>query len=190
MTATRGLPRMQWMSSSSGILRRLFLATVMLGLALPALPQASGYTVEIIVFRNGSDEGALVDSAARPEFSAADVNVSSVASRKLGGTVSRLNNGGLRVLGHAAWRQSPTAFPQTNAGWNQRRGVSAAQLGAAGVTGKVILERGTFLHLGVDLLVEDRGKRYRITELRRLNSDEIHYFDHPAIGVLAIVSSD
>jgi hypothetical protein len=190
MTATRGLPRMQRMSSSSGILRRLFLATALLGLALPALPQASGYTVEIIVFRNGSDEGALADSPDRSGLSGGDLTATSVASRKLGGAVSRLNNGGLRVLGHAAWRQVPTAFPQTNAAWNQRRGVSAAQLGAAGVTGKVILERGTYLHLGVDLLVEDRGKRYRITELRRLNSGEIHYFDHPAIGVLAIVSSD
>lgn len=190
MTSTRGLPRMQPMSSSSGILRRLVLATVLLGLALPALPQATGYTVEIIVFRNGSDQGALADSSVRPEFSGVDVSATTVASRKLGGSVSRLNNGGLRVLGHAAWRQSPTQFPQTNAAWNQRRGVSAAQLGAAGVTGKIIFERGTYLHLGVDLLVEDRGKRYRITELRRLKADEIHYFDHPAIGVLAIVSSD
>ncbi|HUG73062.1 MAG TPA: CsiV family protein [Steroidobacteraceae bacterium] len=178
------------MKSTSGILRRLVLATVLLGLALPALPQAAGYTVEIIVFRNGTDEGALADSSARPGFTGADVVATTVASRKLGGSVTRLNNGGLRVLGHAAWRQAPTPFPQTTAALRLRRGVSATQLGVPGITGKVIFERGTYLHLGVDLLVEDRGKRYRITEVRQVKADEIHYFDHPAIGVLAIVSGD
>jgi hypothetical protein len=180
---------MQGMKSTSGILRRLVLATVLLGLALPALPQAAGYTVEIIVFRNGTDEGALADSSARPGFAGDDV-VATATSRKLGGSVTRLNNGGLRVLGHAAWRQAPTPFPQTTAALSLRRGVSATQLGVPGITGKVIFERGTYLHLGVDLLVEDRGKRYRITEVRQVKADEIHYFDHPAIGVLAVVSAD
>jgi hypothetical protein len=180
------------MNSTSGILRRLALATVLLALALPALPQAAaGYTVEIIVFRNSSDEGALADSAARPMVMMGDdVTATPVSSRKLGGSVSRLNNGGLRVLGHAAWQQAPTAFPQSTTALTLRRGVSSTRLGAPGVTGKVIFERGQYLHLGVDLLVEDRGKRYRISEVRQAKADEIHYFDHPAIGVLAIFSSN
>ena len=88
---------------------------------------------------------------------------------------------GLRVIGQAAWRQGA-------AGFNSRRGVSAAQLGLPGITGKVMVERGQYLHLGIDLVVEDGGKRYRLNEVRRVKTDEVHYFDHPAIGVLAVLS--
>lgn len=168
--------------NASGIARRLLLAAALTCTALPALPQSAGYTVEIIVFRNGSDAGALSGAAARPAITGDDVVPTAAPSRKLGGAAARLNRNGLRVIGQAAWRQDPVA-------WNSRRGVSAERLGLDGVTGKVIFERGQYLHLGVDLVVEDGGKRYRINELRRVRPDEVHYFDHPAVGVVAIVTS-
>jgi hypothetical protein len=175
---------MPGMKSSSGIARRMVMAAALLCTALPVLPQAAGgYTVELIVFRNGEQAAALSESASRTRISGDDMAATVVSSRKLGGSVTRLNNRGLRVLGHAAWRQNAS-------GWKSRRGVSTAQLGLTGITGKVILERGEFLHLGLDVVVEDGGKRYRLNEVRQVKADEIQYFDHPAIGVIAVVSRE
>jgi hypothetical protein len=161
---------------------RLLLATALLGAALPAIPQAATtFTVEVLVFRNGSDIGALPDSA-RPPVDGEEVTATAVSSRRLGGSVARLNGNGMRVLGHGAWSQEPAA-------WRSRRGVSAARLGGVGISGKVIFERGSqSLHLGVDIVVEDGGKRYRVDEVRPVKAGEIQYFDHPAIGVLAIAT--
>jgi hypothetical protein len=184
MTALGRLPRMIRMLHLTGIARRLLLAAALTCLAGPALPQSSGgYVVEILVFRNGENVAALGESAARARVTGDDVAAAMVSSRKLGGSVARLNNRNLRVLGHAAWKQAPS-------GWKSRRGVSTSQLGLAGMTGKVILERGEFIHLGLDMIVEDGGKRYRLNEVRQVKLDEIQYFDHPAIGVIAIVSRD
>jgi len=162
--------------------RRLLLAAVLLGATLPAIPQAATtFTVEVLVFRNGADTGALPDSV-RPPVDGDELTASAVSARRLGGSVARLNGNGMRVLGHGAWRQEPAA-------WRSRRGVSAARLGAAGISGKVILERGSqSLHLGLDIVVEDGGKRYRVDEVRPVKAGEIQYFDHPAIGVLAIAT--
>jgi hypothetical protein len=183
MTAPRGLPRMSAMNAAARTARRLLMILALLGMAGQALPQTPGYTVEIVVFRNGGVVAAQDAGAPWPGLSGDDVEAVSVASRRLGGSVARLNAKGLRVLAQGAWKQEPTAF-------RSRRGVSAARLGSAGIAGKVILERGERLHLGVDLVVEDGGKRYRLNEVRQVKTDEINYFDHPAIGVLAIVTSD
>lgn len=183
MTGLSGCPRIDGMKLPQGIARRLLLGAALLGLALPALPQATtpAYSVEIIVFRHGGDAGALDANAPRPLISGDDVVPVPATSRKLGGAATGLNRNGMRVIGQASWRQEP-------ASWNSRRGVSTARLGIPGVTGKVIFERGRFLHLGVDLVVEDGGKRYRIDEVRQVKTDEIQYFDHPAVGVIAVVS--
>jgi hypothetical protein len=174
------------MNSPPSPLRRLAIAALIPALcfaAMPAVPQTAAprYTVEIIVFRNAGNGGALAAGSA--VSTAGDVVATPVESRKLGGAASRLRSaGGYRVLGHAAWSQGA-------AGFNSRRGVSAAQLGlGAGVEGKVILERGQYLHFGVDLTIDDGGQRYRINEVRRVKPDDIQYFDHPAVGVIAVVS--
>jgi hypothetical protein len=176
---------MQAMSPTLRIARRAAVAALLACLAAPVLPQSpASYTVEIVVFRNGGDAGAIDDSRARPLIGGDDVSATAVSSRKLDGSVSRLNGSGFTVLGHAAWRQAP-------AGFQSLRGVSAARLGIAGTSGKVILERDRYLHLGFDLVVEDRGRRYHINQYRKqVRTGEIQYFDHPAIGILAIVSTD
>lgn len=174
---------MNRMNQPTGIVRRLLLAAALTCLAVPALPQSGGnYVVEILVFRNGEAPAALGD-AARTRITGDDITATTVSSRKLGGSVARLNNRNLRVLGHAAWKQVPS-------GWKSRRGVPTSQLGLSGMDGKVILERGEFMHLGFDIIVEDGGRRYHLNEVRQVKLDEIQYFDHPAIGVIAIVSRD
>lgn len=178
---------MRAMESQPSPFRRLLAATLvpaLLAAATPALPQAAAaprFTVEILVFRSG-DEAALEPGASSSGNAGADVAATPVATSRLGGAASKLRTGGgYRVLAHSAWTQGPAA-------WNSRRGVSARELGLPGIEGKVILERGQYLHLGVDLTIDDGGRRYRINEVRRVKPDEVQYFDHPAVGVIAVVT--
>ena len=190
MTAPEALPRMSRMQSHPGLARRLLLGSLLALCTTSALPQSPAlYTVEIVVFRNAGDAAALpaagTTGAAALPVAGDDVEATPVAASKLVSATAKLRNrsSGFRVLAHTAWTQAP-------AGWNSRRGVSASQLGlAAGISGKVILERGQYLHFGVDLTIEDGGKRYRIEEVRQVKPNQIHYLDHPSVGVLAIVTA-
>lgn len=86
--------------------------------------------------------------------------------------------------------------------------LSALRPGSEELVGQVRLSRTRFLHLHLDLefLAPDRGlalplpvgggelpevrlliPRYQIDESRRMRSGELHYFDHPAFGVIATV---
>jgi hypothetical protein len=174
----RGMQMLPIMASRLGVV-------VMLLASAAAVPQQAGnrYTIEIVVFRNSGQAGALSDNTPA-QLTGDDVEQTAVATRKLTSAASRLRNAsGYRVLAHTAWAQAPTAF-------NSRRGVSAVRLGlGAGITGKVILERGQYLHMGIDLTIDDGGRRYHISEVRRIKPDEAQYFDHPAVGVLALVTA-
>ena len=71
-----------------------------------------------------------------------------------------------------------------------RAGFTLARLGsqAGGLSGLVYLERGTYLHLGVNIAYSAGGPTYRIDESRRIKFYDKQYYDHPAIGVLAMVT--
>jgi hypothetical protein len=102
---------------------------------------------------------------------------------QLGGMASKLRaSGAYRPIAHAAWVQTATA-------WGHHAGIDLADLGikTPELSGTVYLERGTLLHLGLDLRLGS-GPTYHLSELRRIKFNEKHYFDHPAFGVIAIVS--
>jgi hypothetical protein len=152
-----------------------------------ATAQSSGrYTVEIIVFRTGGGAPAgETNTRAATKSSTTPIEATASATRRLTGAAARLRAAnGYRVLAHTAWSQAPAA-------WNSHRGVSAAQIGltGAGISGDVIVERGQYLHLGFDLMVEDGGQIYHIAEIRRVKADEAQYFDHPAVGIIALVTA-
>jgi hypothetical protein len=176
------------MNSFPGMARQLLTGILLALCAATAMPQQPPgfYTVEIIVFRASGEAGALPDNSPATVVTDDGIEATLVPTGKLGTAANRLRarTSGFRVLGHAAWTQAP-------AGFNSHRGVSAAQLGLAGsIAGKVVLERDQKLHLGVDLTIEDGGRRYRINELRKdVRRDQIYYFDNPAVGVLAIVTA-
>lgn len=162
---------------------------VLLAASLQAVPQqqaAGRYTIEIVVFRADGDASGEDGGAATPlRSTSGDIMPTAVAGRRLAGAVTRLRNaGGYRILAHTAWSQAPAA-------WNSRRGVSVEQLGlnTPGLSGNIVLERGQYLHLGVDLKVEDGGRSLVLADLRRVKLDEALYFDHPQLGVIALVSS-
>jgi hypothetical protein len=186
--------------------RRVLLGTA-LALLTPAFAQqaatdapaegstAGGYTVEVIVFRGGSggagEDLSVADAGSAEGDSATGGSRNSrvlqrlPASRlKLGPLVNRLNaTAGYRVVAHGAWVQTPSA-------WGSRVGVPLEEAGLAGqgLSGVVHLERGQYLHLGVNLTLGGSGGTLRMNELRRVRLNERQYFDHPAFGVIAVVS--
>lgn len=124
---------------------------------------------------------------------------------------------GYRPLFHVAWRQpslakrrarpvrirSPEA-PEPASGGEGRPAPRPA------VDGTVLLYSSTFLHLDADLLYYRGGAQratpgaapfpgedeagdgfptvFRLTQSRRMRLDELHYLDHPLIGVLVRVT--
>jgi hypothetical protein len=156
---------------------------------------SGGYVVEMIVFTGGSggageDLGAAESAAAGEDSATGGARTSRVlqtlpaSRRRLGSLANRLNaTAGYRVIAHATWVQTASA-------WGSRLGVPVQELGinVPGLSGVVHLERGQYLHLGVNLTLEGSGGTWRMNELRRVRFNERQYFDHPAFGVIAVVS--
>ncbi len=151
-------------------------------LAEPAASGAGRYAVEIIVFRNGSALDAASESSTPGP---AGITAQPTTTRRLQDSAARMRAAaGYRVIAHTAWTQSPAA-------WNSRRGVAVSQLGLpeGALSGTVILERGQFLHLGFDLRFNEGGRQIALKEVRRVKSGERQYFDHPNFGVIALVTA-
>lgn len=104
----------------------------------------------------------------------------------LAGVATRLNRGEYRLLWHQAWVQPAAAVD----------GLDLATLAALGrgpadpaISGTIHLSAGRFLHLGVDLQLDaDAGVAAQMRQQRRIRPGIDQYFDHPHIGVIAIVS--
>lgn len=157
---------------------------------------AGGYLVEVIVFRGGSgggseDLGAIGgtsqegDSPSGGSRSARVIQTLPSSRLKLGGVASKLNTTpGYKVVAHASWIQTASA-------WNSRVGLPVEQVGlnGAGLSGVVHLERGQYLHLGLDLRLVAGTGTWRLSELRRVKLNERQYYDHPGFGVIAVVSA-
>jgi len=159
----------------------------------PAQGAANLYTVEIIVFRDAS-VGAAEDWTAPPQgrgfgnestrggtpqvqrlLPATDYKLAAIES-------TLRSSGAWRPIAHAAW-------VQTAANWGTHIGISLSDLGinAPGLSGLIYLERATYLHLGVEMTLS-AGASYSISEMRSVKYNERQYFDHPAFGVIAVVS--
>jgi hypothetical protein len=105
------------------------------------------------------------------------------ADYKLASIDSTLRTSGAwRPIAHAAW-------VQTAANWGTHVGIALSNLGinSPGLSGMVYLERATYLHLGVEMTLS-AGANYTIDEMRSVKYNEKQYFDHPAFGVIAVVS--
>lgn len=171
------------------------LALLLAVLATPALPQGSGqaYNIEIVVFSGGSTTSADAagSGSARGLSSSGDdaggggsarfIGTLPASSLQLGDVAAKLrSSGAYRVVTHAGWTQTPSA-------WNSRAGFPLARLGveAPGLSGNAYLERGQYLHLGFALNYSGAN----ITEIRRVRLGEKTYFDNPGVGIIAVVTA-
>ena len=176
--------------------------------APPAAPGNTVYNIEIIVFRAtsalggpedwGAQAGARSVAGEESASGAAQVGrfVAAVPSSawQLGELESRLRASGLYVpVAHTAWSQTASS-------WGTRAGFTVQKLGVEvpGLSGNVFLERGQWLHLGMALtyampsppqgLGAAPDTPFTINESRRVRFYDRNYFDHPAFGVIALVS--
>jgi len=162
-----------------------FGAAALLGLvtllgAAPSLA-ATQYDIEVVVFEYivPSDGGEFwPPNAVVPE--PLDSRGYPAAQRRLGGAVARLRQSPeYRVLVHRAWRQpgisQSAAKPillQSEDGYN--------------LAGTITVWRQRFLHAQLDVLLRpaDGTDAVRVRQRRKMRSKELHYLDHPKLGVL------
>lgn len=91
-------------------------------------------------------------------------------------------------LAHIGWTQP--GFPRDSAQYVPIDALAPA----TGITGKVALSRGRFLHLTLDLAYEapatanEPAQHYVLRQTRRMRSNERHYIDHPKFGVVAVIT--
>jgi hypothetical protein len=156
---------------------------------------APAYTVELIIFRTLSP-GAAEDWSAPPPgrgFGADSghggaapqlLKVLPADQYKLSGLDARLRTSGAwRPLVHVAWTQTAAAWGGAHLGLTlQDLGINVPDL-----SGTIYLERGQFLHLGVNLMCGS-APTYVINEMRSVRYNDKQYFDHPAFGVIAMVT--
>jgi Peptidoglycan-binding protein, CsiV len=175
----------------------------------PATPAATVYNIEIIIFRNngaqgGSEnwgtQGASSRNIAGDETTTGTTQIGRFvallpsSAYQLSDLESRLRASGAYVpVAHVAWSQTASS-------WGTRAGFSLQKLGVdvEGLNGTVFLEHGQFLHLGLTLnyamsapppgLNAAAGTVFTINESRRVKFYDRNYFDHPAFGVIALVT--
>jgi len=183
-----------------------------LACGMPAVSQEAAsptYNIELVIFRatsaqgiaeNWSAEAGTSNSIAGDEASSGSsqvgrfVSMIPSSSYQLTDIESRLRSSGAYVpVAHVAWSQTASA-------WGTRAGFTLQKLGveAPGLTGTVFLERGLYLHLGMSLNYADpappqglgaaAGTTFVMNQSRRIRFYERNYYDHPAFGVIALVS--
>jgi len=163
------------------------LVAFLLLLVLPGVSLAQSYNLEVLIFQNlnaGSDEQFREDVGRAniiggSSFPDAGLRLAQVAQ-------ALRNSSNYRVLHHRAWRQP---------GYSPSRAVPVAVYNdesaeAGTLEGTVTLNRRRFLHVNVDLSFEalDGLTAVRMRQSRKMRSRELHYLDHPQIGVLVIAT--
>jgi hypothetical protein len=176
--------------------------------AVPTAVQAQAaptvYTIEVIVFRNLSGAGGTEDWTAKPVARGPETPEAPVTGRfvqslpaaqfQLNDIAGKLQNTtNYQPIAHFAWQQTASS-------WGSRAGFSVAKLGGnvPGLSGIIYLERGSYLHLGMSLNYQTSnpptglnaapGTVFTLSEARRVKFYERNYYDHPAFGVIALVT--
>jgi len=167
---------------------RRFLPMLLLALA-PAAAMSDVYDFEIVIFeRPGggasefwpSDPGAPDPATAIGRLSPAGASGGATmlpgSSKSLGPTVYTLKKKGMVIHDHLAWRQSTRGRNSNSWYW----------IGGGRLSGLIRMSRGRYLHLDTDLVLNDSAtsQPYRIKLHRRMRSEELHYVDHPRLGIL------
>jgi hypothetical protein len=177
----------------------------------PATQPHSGpaYDIEIVIFRAkvalGQPENWAAETTAAATVAGGEAASGSgpvgkllavlpASDYRLTDTVARLQTSGTYApVAHAAWVQTASA-------WGTHAGFPLDSLGinVPGLTGVIFLERGEFLHLGMTLsyTIQDPpaglnappGTTFVMNETRRVRFYQRNYYDHPAFGVIALIT--
>jgi hypothetical protein len=162
------------------------------------------YNVEVIVFRNSSGSGGAEDWNAKPVARGPDTPEAPVTGKFVAAIPPaqfQLNDVARRLQGSSNYQPiAHFAWQQTASSWGSRAGFTVAKLAGnvPGLSGIFYLESGTYLHLGMSLnyqtsnppsgLAAAPGTVFTLSESRRVKRYERNYYDHPAFGVIALVT--
>lgn len=191
----------------------MLLFNLSLWFALPAIAANSDriYEIEIIIFeRLGQpylNAEAWPESVSIPDITrAADIvpaaekrtrrQVASIpkANLRLNSELNKLmRSRGYRVLAHVGWLQPgqslkraiPVHIYSGMDPQNSRQPVDTPTL-----EGTVTVALGRYLHIYSDLIYRPQpgASSYRIDTNRRMRSRELHYVDHPLVGMLVLAT--
>ncbi len=156
---------------------RRMIGALIIGLVFIGSADAAGpaYRFEMIIFERPGGAIEPLPQSAEPAPDRRIVGrLDSLAagSKTLGPVAYTLKQKGLIVHKHLSWAQVPSGL-ERNAWY---------QLDGGRIGGLIRLTRGRFLHIDADLVIRDSGTRARL--YRRMRSGELHYLDHPRLGIL------
>jgi hypothetical protein len=171
----------------------MYALAVLYGLSATVVASADQYDVEVIVFRNlaprddgeqwpadaGDDAGGFASVPLQQGVE--ELPESQFTLNDVAGALQR--SGAYRVLAHRLWRE--TAYDSKSAVPYE---LYTTQGGSRTLEGSIKLIRERYLHLDIDLTLSASGSLYRLDEMRRIRSGELHYFDNPHFGVIARVT--
>lgn len=155
-------------------------AVLALLLAGAALAEGDLYRFEMVIFeRPGADNAeAWPESPGQPDMTQAVGSLAGLAvgGAALGPVAYTLKRKGMVIHEQIAWAQVPRG----------RNSEAWYAIDAGRLSGMIRVTRGRYLHVDTDLLLRDAGGAhpYRIQLSRRMRSDELHYIDHPKLGIV------
>lgn len=171
---------------------RIFITLFLMTLWQSLLADSSVYEVEVLIFSQsagGSEQAPGFPGT--PDMGKAGPlerkGVSLLPGDQLAGVRKRLDQSGTyQVMRHLSWRQSLAngTVPQPFKVTYPEQGDSA---GGKRLMGTLSLGRSSYAILKVDLLLQQDGQSYRMEETRRMKRGELHYLDHPKMGVIATI---
>lgn len=167
--------------------------------------ELQSYDVELVIFRNltgtasgeewaaEKDSSLSADAGSDAQSEAAPVTAPSATFPPLPASKFKL------TAIEDTLRRSRRYQPLAHFGWTQpgyARGDarfmpldSLMGSNASGLSGRIALARGRYLHLTLDLaLTTEDGQRYQLQQTRRMRSTERHYIDHPKFAVIALIT--
>lgn len=165
-----------------------FLPVLLLVLA-PAVAMAGVYDFEILIFERpggganeywpsepGEPDPAAAIGRLGPAGASGGATMLPASAKSLGPAAYTLKKKGMVIHDHLAWRQSTRGRNSNTWYW----------IGDGRLSGLVRVSQGRYLHLDTDLLLRDAmtAQPYRIKLHRRMRSNELHYVDHPRLGIL------
>jgi hypothetical protein len=160
------------------ILRNFAITLSLLVVSITA--QADAYRFEVILFERpggGTSESWPETTEGLPETAGhTPLRAMAVGNLGLASQADALDRRGMSILGHFAWVQTPQGLGNTR--WYT--------IDEGRLSGLVRVQRGRFLHLETDLVLRDAvtGQPYHVRHKRRMRSGELHYVDHPKVGIL------
>lgn len=162
--------------------RTCAILALLFGLAAlqPAAAEDNTFDFEMILFERpgAAPSGPAAAAAEGPDRALARARLDSLpaVAKALGPVAYTLRQRGMTVHEHQAWRMSPGGISNDTWYW----------VGDGRLEGLIRVGRGRFLHLDADLLLQPAGaaEPARIRLSRRMRSGELHYVDHPQVGIL------